>query len=223
METVVLVLGGFIVFATAGVAVLLRSGLGELSWDALEIRRRHRAVQAWPIGEVPEGKLGRLTGEVRTLEAPLTAPLSGRPCVYYAVVILGAQERIMECKSVPFALDDRTGRAIIEPASGTVALTFDHREHIPVFRRPRPEVSALLGRHAISDRGALGSRPLRFVEGVVEVGRRVEVVGAGIRDASRKAPGEAAGEAGYRDPLPTSLYVASSEQAPLSISTLVDG
>lgn len=218
MEAVAIVLGGFIVVAAASIGVLLRTGLGELSWDALHVRRRHRSVPGWPIGEAPEGELARLTGEVRALEGALTAPLSGRPCVYYAVVILGAQERVMECKSVPFALDDRSGRAIIEPASGTVALTFDHRERVPTLRGPRPEMTALLGRHGIASRGPFGPRPLRFIEGVVEIGRRVEVVGAGIRDAR----GERPGEAGYRDPLPTSLYVTSSERAPLSISTAVD-
>jgi hypothetical protein len=216
----VIVLASVILAATTGVVALLASGLGQLALDAPRIRRRHRAVKPWPIGEAPESQLGRLSGRVRVFEESLTSPLSGRRCVYYAVVVQGDRKHITECKSVSFVLEDRSGRAIIEPANGTVALTFDHREQTPVFNRTRPEVEALLGRHGIDSRGLFGNKPLKFFEGVVEIGQEVEVVGAGTRETDR----DLSVEAGYRDPLPTSLHVTNSVQAPLSISTaLTDG
>ncbi len=218
MGTIEVVLGWVIVAVLAGVGVLFSRGLGRLSWGAQHVRHRHRAVKRWPIGEAPENELARLRGHARVHERSLIAPLSGRRCVYYAVAIEGRRKFITECDSVPFVLEDASGRAIIEPgANGAVALTFDHREKSPVFSRPRREMELLLGRHGIASRGLFGTEPLKFFEGVVEVGQEVELVGTGIRQPER----ELRTEAGYRTPLPTSLHVTDSVQAPLSISTVI--
>lgn len=214
MDTIVIVLEGAVVVAAVCVAVLFGSGLGRLAWEAPRISRRHLAVKRWPIGEAPEGELGRLRGRVRALDQSLTSPVSGRRCVYYAVVIPGTREDITECKSVPFVVEDPSGRAIIEPANSTVALTLDRRETL-LFNSPR--LHALLGQNGVDHRGLFGTGELRLLEGVVEIGQHVEVVGAGTREANR----ELSAEAGYRGPPPTSLHVTNSSQAPLSISTAV--
>lgn len=214
IDTIAIVLEGVIVVAGACVAVLFGSGLGRLAWEAPRLSRRHRAVKRWPIGEAPEGEIGRLRGRVRALDESLTSPVSGRRCVYYAVVIQGTMECVTQCKSVPFVVEDPSGRAIIEPANGTVALTFDRRETL-LSNSPRPP--ALLGQSGVEHRGLFGTGPLRLLEGVVEIGQHVEVVGVGIREANR----ELSAEAGYRGAPPTSLHVTNSSQAPLTISTAV--
>ncbi len=198
-----------------GVRGLAAGGGGDRA--AHPVRQQYR-MRPWPIGELPENELGRMIGNVRELERTLTAPLTGRACVYYMLVVWesgwrGWRDLFIERKGVAFAIDDPSGRAIIEPANASVALAFDHQEELRALDRATSEQAAVLARcgHGLGGR----SWPLRLSEAVISADERVTVVGAGSRDPDRASRAET----DYRGPLPKLLNVASSGSAPLSISS----
>ena len=208
-----------IVVVVAGVAIRLVHALtAELPSRGMTesrrvLRQQHR-VRPWLIAELPDGEQGRLVGTASTLHRTLTAPLSGRACLYYIVLVKpvessGAQDLFTERNGIAFTLEDASGSAIIDPARASMALAFDHREELRPSDQPSPAQRALLLRHDHSSR----SSQLRFVEAVLSVGERITVVGAGVRrpDLASSA------ESGYRSAPPPRLRIAASDAVPLSI------
>jgi hypothetical protein len=69
---------------TAGV----EAGLGAVSRSVGKIRRRRAISRAEPLTEATAGSSREVTGRaVASPAGPVTAPLSGRSCVWYAVVV----------------------------------------------------------------------------------------------------------------------------------------
>lgn len=185
--------------------------------EADRVLREQHGVPPWPVAELPEYQQGRLVGNVRALDRTLTAPLTGRACVYYVVLVVqpaasGWQERITDRRGVAFALADASGSAVIDPAHASVALAFDHREQLRALDPATAAQQAVLARHADHRRGR--SR-LRFLEAVLSVGERVTVVGTG----TRRPYVEWSAESDYRSAAPTRLQLEGSDAAPLSISS----
>jgi E3 Ubiquitin ligase len=209
-------------YAIAVAALLVRSTIvnspGGL--EAWQVKRRHRRTASSPIGELPENELGQITGRAAAFERTLTSPLTGRPCLYYALVVMeyrATTKRWRACvnerRGVSFALEDRTGRAIIDPSNAQLALHFDHIERLGYFDAPTDVQRAILDRHGIRAEGMLFTKRLRFHEALVEVGDDLAAIGAGIREPDLASPRES----DYRAAFPTRLHVTNSASAPLSL------
>jgi hypothetical protein len=213
--------------ALVGEAVELLASWGRSSRPSPSPRTRRRphspeADQVWQhssevtpyrVAELPEGEIGRLEGSVRQHARTLCAPLSGRACVYYMVLVEQAGAiRWTECDGVAFALQDASGRAIIEPALATVALLLDHREQARALREATPQQDAVLARHGYDLPGGDG---LVFYEAVLLAGERATVVGAGRREPA----GGSSQESDFRSPPAMQLRVAGTTAAPLSIAS----
>lgn len=186
--------------------------------EAWRVRRRHERTATTAIADLPEDQLGQITGQVSATEPLLTAPLSGRPCVYYALVVVHRCNRrwdviVDERRGPSFAITDRTGRAIIDPSNAQLAMYFHRVERTGWLDRITPEQKAILVRHGIPSDGWFFPRTLRFQEAIIEVGNHISVIGAGIREPGD--PGR--GETDYRSSAPTQLRVANSAAAPLSL------
>lgn len=182
-----------------------------------EMRHRMRAHPLYALAELPEDTLGRVCGAIAPFgDEVLVAPLSGRSCVYYHVVVdvlRGAtwdlEEETLE-QGMSFVLDDRGARAVVDPQHATVSAEYDYIEH---GRKSRPskrakELVARLGLYAIqwSD--------MRLREAVLGVGEVVAVVGAGVREADP----DAGPAAGYREAGATRLRLTGTKRFPLAIS-----
>jgi hypothetical protein len=207
-------------FAVVIGLVLARASIANSpgGFEAWRVRRRHRRAMPIAIGDLPENQLGLITGEVTATEALVTAPLSGRACVYYAVIVQHLHDRrwevvINERRGTGFALTDRTGRAVVEPSNAELALCFDYGESAGWLDRTTREQEAILARHGVTRSGGLLDKRLRFREAIIEVGGRISVIGAGIREIS----GIAGGETDYRSNVPTQIRIANSADAPLSL------
>ncbi len=103
--------------------------------EADRVLREQHGVPPWPVAGLPECQQGRLVGNIRALDRTLTAPLTGRACVYYVVLVVqpvasGWHERITDRRGVAFALADASGSAVIDPSHASVALALDHREEL---------------------------------------------------------------------------------------------
>jgi hypothetical protein len=192
---------------------------GSASWyfsETRRIKRRLRGAKAWPIGALPEDTLGRVIGRTCELDRVLTAPLTGRACVYYIAAIdeydgNAWRKRVTECRAVAFVIEDGTGRAIVEPTSARVALVAAHTRKSDA---PTAREEALLARHNPARLSVPGPRQLRVAEAVIAIGEQVAVLGSGIREPD---PGGVAASA-YRGLPPTRLRLTSSARHPLMIS-----
>lgn len=180
--------------------------------EADEVWQHQAGVTRCRVGELPEGEIGRMEGTVRTHRRTLRAPLSGRACVYYLALVEQAGVILwMERDGVPFAFED-TSRAIIEPASASVALLLDHHEQVRALREATRRQDAMLARHGYNVPGA---DELVFYEGILLAGERATVVGAGRRELA----GGSSHESDFRSPPPMQLRIAGTDAAQLSIAS----
>lgn len=201
-----------------GLAII--GSVGGASWWFAPAQRRRRTLRAalpWPIAELPEGVMGRVIGHARTLDGTLIAPLSGRPCVAYEIVLSentrnSHRDLAREARGVPFVLEDDGGRAVIDPAGAEYALDLDRRAAGGGEATTRPELAAMFERLGLP--ATLGTRrTISLREGVIEPGERVAVLGVAARE-----PDPTAVPAGYRGDAPTRLRLAGSPRYPLVIS-----
>jgi hypothetical protein len=218
MGSVALALG-FMLAVTAACVTAVRYANDPLWREARRVKQRHRGMATSKIAELPESESGRIVGRVAVLERSLIAPLSGRPCVYYAVIVnelerWGWRDLISERREVTFAIEDRSGRAVINPVGASVALSFDWAKHVDGWDALTQEQESLLTRHGFLREGFLRPRTLRFYVGVIPIGHHVEVVGAGVREPDPTAHAASS----YRE-APTQLSIRHVPAAPLSIDS----
>jgi hypothetical protein len=187
-------------------------------------RRTERALAArrrtW-VGEA-HGPV-RVTGRIHRDAKLLEAPLSGRRCVIYELVVdeLSSESpslwrRLLDLRQAcPFLLEDDSGTARVETAGpGFVALVHDRVGVTSgIYPGNHRELSMVLESWGVLPTTWLGRwRPLRYAEGVLELGELVTVGGNGAREID---PG---GESlGHRSP-PQRLVIRGSEEEPLLIS-----
>jgi hypothetical protein len=159
----------------------------------------------------------RIVGEVLALE-PLPAPISGRPCVCYAIEVDvlapspsgdGTQEwrRIVtERGGVPFVVTDPSGRARVDPTASELTIrtgeTTDER-HDGARRY-------LLGKgHAPTH------QRFHLRERIIAAGQRIAVAGMGVRVPDTAPP---TAEVGYRSGSDIILAMSGTTKLPLFIS-----
>jgi hypothetical protein len=185
--------------------------------------RKLRNAQSFPIGQLPEGKAGRVIGDAHPLAETLTAPLTGRACVYYIAKVEQHHSTgkssywktlVKEERGVPFVLDDGTGRAIVDPTSAEIALDFDSKSTSGTFDDADEIERAFLERHHQTSQGWVFNKRLRYREAVIHVGERIAVLGEGVREPDP----DAAPSGDYRGAPPTRLRLTSNPRFPLVIS-----
>ena len=89
------------------------------------MRRAMRAALPSTIAEARAGSVVKLTGTVVNLNAPLLAPMSGRPCACYLVIVeenrSGSWVTIFrDSRGEDFLIEDGTGRARVVTQSVNV-------------------------------------------------------------------------------------------------------
>lgn len=182
-------------------------------FEARRIRRQFRTTRRWPIGEIPEDTLGTLRGRVDVFEDGwLEAPLSGRRCVYYSVVVdehlgmygRGALTTIARfTDSVPFVIAEDGSRAVIDLAQAVVSAALDVEETCSPADGATARQRALLD-HIRTD--WFRSTVLTLREGVLELGEEVHLLGTGVREPDPDRPPASA----YRGDAPTRLRLGGA-------------
>jgi len=197
-------------------------------WVARRITRRIREAEQVQSGAFPDGSIGRVVGELVLHEGELVAPLTGRRCAAYEVVVdesFGAFEEghverrvAHEVKAVSFAVDDGTGRTIVHPERAEFAITADFEDSAGPLEDPTPRQCEFLAQVDCQRLQEHNSPTvIRFREGVLEPGERVAVLGRGV--VSLDASATAEHTRGYRAPAgSTMVTMASDSRTPLYIS-----
>jgi hypothetical protein len=188
-----------------------------------KIKKLLRNASEHTLPDVRESTFVRVTGTVQPHRSRLLeAPLSGRLCSYYSLVIRAPvrswslstrrqHDRYMtlgeEQEGIPFELDVEGVRAVIDPTDAWISSGFDHK----VYLHDDDERALEIWKR----RGLVGTAAYaRFEEAVLAVGERIAVFGAAMREPDRDG---SPGETGYRDGGPTRLRFSGSERFPLVI------
>ncbi len=158
-------------------------------------KRLKRRILKLPIGEsiaqTPENQDVRVSGTLALVEGkpPLTAPISGRPCAAWRVIVEERRKRsehsswdtvIDDSDSTDFALEDQSGRAIVDGTALSLALDFDASGGQGFFNPASPALAAFMESRGVATRGFLLKKTIRAREGVLEVGEVVTVAGSGM-------------------------------------------
>ncbi|MEJ7603243.1 MAG: GIDE domain-containing protein [Kofleriaceae bacterium] len=190
------------------------------AWLArLSARGSMRGARRYLLDAIPEATRGRVAGVVRPLDGRvLEAPLSGRSCVYHAIEIhdrRASSERLIatEQRSIPFLLEDATGRAVVDPEHARFLCAFDHGSQSKAAFDADPRQRALLGRFELVHRDWWNTTQLRYRESVIAVDEPITVVGMGVREPDPDGPPSI--ERGYREAGPTRMYFTGTAKHPL--------
>src|SRR5687768_6040578 len=93
-----------------------------------------RKVPVTLIGHVRDRSIVRVTGRLGYLTEPMRAPLTGRTCALYEVIVeehrgSGKHSRwvtiIHDAGGQPFLLRDSTGKAYVKPDTDKIAIVYD--------------------------------------------------------------------------------------------------
>ncbi|MBK9033223.1 MAG: hypothetical protein IPL61_18450 [Myxococcales bacterium] len=128
------------------------------------------------IGSIERDGVGWVRGTLIG-DAPIAAPLSGRPCWYYKIVVempedgVGWTRLAYEARGQSFEIDDGTGIALIDPEGAQVEVDYDRRFEVAPGARVVQAVAELVRRFRLPE----GLVVLR--EGVLAVGEVVAVHG----------------------------------------------
>lgn len=179
-----------------GLFLFLLPGLACLAWTIYNLpifkaRRRLTATPIQPVATIEPEMTVRVTGTIEPLSEPLSAPLTGRRCVYYGAAV--SEQRTGQHgtrwvqihgvqRSVDFIVRDASGRVIVRVDRADIVAIPDHKRFSGSFDEPTPAESALLERFGEDATGFLGlNRHLRFTESALEIGEEVTVLGVARR------------------------------------------
>jgi len=187
-----------------------------------KIKKLLRGAKARPLTELRESEFVRVTGNVEPHRARvIEAPLSGRLCAYYSIVVRGpivtsfsmrpSRRRIYRTygeddSGVAFELEADGTRAIVDPTDAWISSGFDHKTGVDDAR-----ARAVVNRLAIDPR--LWDS-LILQEACLAVGEKIVVFGAGVFEPDRTT---AMGEQGYRDGGAMRFRFSGTEKFPLVI------
>jgi hypothetical protein len=220
-------LGLVVLVAAVGIAIA-RMIYVETSGHDARVKRRLALRARVTIAQAQEG-LVRLIGRVHLTGVGLTAPVSGRPCVAYRLIVKVMDDNdrwreVLELEDAcPFVLADETGQAVIDAEAGPLWLSLvpDRGDASTGSGRESADLTTvreLLNSDDIEPRGAaprmiFGERErVYFSEAVLLPGNQVAVGGPCAREIA--LDGE---RAGYRE-VPRRLVVRGAGEEPLLIS-----
>ncbi len=188
--------------AAIGILMLLVFGAVAFAmWWYSEAQVTLRALRGTPpvaIAQFAAGGVHKIVGRISVADGMLEAPLSGRMCAVYEVVV---EERrssgksthwstiIHHVEAVPFLVTDSTGTAQVLPEHAELKITRDAHSRSGTFDDASPREERFLAAHGERSEGWVFNRGLRYREGVLEVGETVAVRGAGVPVDDPATPG----------------------------------
>ncbi|MHC1702354.1 MAG: hypothetical protein AB9846_00470 [Tenuifilaceae bacterium] len=153
------------------------------------IKRKLKKAVGQKISSFISGDIAKVVGKVEFVGEPLIAPLSGRRCAHYYVLV---EEQVSSGKSShwnklveeevagTFVIRDGRHCAYINSKNVKSVLVED-RQFSSGFRNDAtPELEKYLNAHGKKSEGAFGwNKTIRYKEGVLEEGELIAVMGRG--------------------------------------------
>lgn len=176
------------------IIVALSIGLGVLIYNiyftpkAIVKRKLKRAVGK-KISDFVSGDIAKVVGTVVCVDKPLIAPLSGRPCAYYRIIVeqhhsTGKSSRwetiVKEEQITTFLIKDGRNYAFINSGKTMSYVVSDWENSSGFLNDASENLKQFLQRHGVDSENILGlNKTLRYKEAVLEPGEIMAVMGRG--------------------------------------------
>jgi hypothetical protein len=147
-----------------------------------KVKRRLRKAPRRSIRHLPDRTYARFSGTVLPIDSPLVAPLTGRPCTFWRVIVLekrgkGYGEVLRREAGKDFSIRDDSGTLLVRVTGAKLAVEIDGNASSGVWRDPSPELERFLAANGEETTGWILNRQLRCNEAVIEEGESVTVAG----------------------------------------------
>ena len=150
--------------------------------------REFKKSRKKPINSIKENEYAKIIGKAKHANKPLIAPLSGRQCVYYHIVVEVKGDKswrriIDELRHQDFFIETSSEMAIIKTASVQKSmqrfyLVKDYKEKSGFRNDTTDKLEAYLKAHNEKSTGFLGTnKTIRYSEGVIELNELIAVKG----------------------------------------------
>lgn len=154
------------------------------------IKRKLKKAVGKKISDLISGDIAKIVGKVEYVGEPLIAPLSGRRCAYYYVLVehqvstgkSSHWEKLIE-EEVAGAFVIRDGRHCAHINSKNVkSVLVEDRQYASGFRNDATaELESYLNAHGQKSEGTFGwNKNMRYKEGVLEEGELIAAMGRGV-------------------------------------------
>ncbi len=154
-------------------------------------KRIVRELQKTPkkqIGRVQQHEYVKLVGKAKGGDNLLIAPLSGRACLCYYVIVQKENDDswstyIQEERFQDFFLESQGEMALIKPTRTHTEFRrtyfeIDHKEESGTFNDAKPHLERFLKKHNHKSEGFMGfNKTLRYLEGIIEEEETIAVKG----------------------------------------------
>ena len=211
----------FVVYIVIGLLVVVFAIASYLGSDGYLVRKGLEETKRVSVSELVEGQKAKVVGVVRVRDGrKLTAPLSGRECVFYEVVVAERvhngkhshwKERIHDVDQVDFDVDDGTGTVHVRTTNMKQIAAVDERQSSGFLDDATPELEAYLKRHGTGSEGILFNKSMRYREGIFAVGEHVAICGQVGMERGATDDSEDATKTPYLDAPPGETLLASDE------------
>ncbi|WP_339893260.1 hypothetical protein [uncultured Algibacter sp.] len=169
-------------------AVAIIGGIAYYYSNKKIMLREFKKSRKKPINRIQENEYAKIIGKAKHVNEPLEAPLSGRKCVYYHVIVEVKGDKswrriINDEKHQDFFIESNSEMAIIKMSSLQKSmkrfyLVKDYKEKSG-FRNDAPEkLEGYLKYHNKKSTGLLGiNKTIRYTEGIIELNEAIAVKG----------------------------------------------
>ena len=153
------------------------------------IKRKLKRATYRRFTEIRRGEVAKLVGKVQFIDEPLKAPLSGRPCAYYHVLV---EQRVSSGKSSHwktiieeeessrFVLREGSRYAYIRSEKIKSYVVDDMKYRSGLWEDASRQLERYLNKHRIESVNFLGlNKTIRYREGILEENEEVAVLGTG--------------------------------------------
>jgi len=184
------------------------------------IKRKLKKAIGKKISDFISGDIAKVVGKVEYVGEPLIAPLSGRRCAHYYVLV---EEKVSSGKSSHWNTlieEDVAGKFVIRDGrhcahinnQNVKSYLVEDREFASGFGNDAtPELERYLNAHGQKSEGVFGwNKTIRYKEGVLEEGELIAAVGRGEWKTAEQAQ--------LPDTFERVLEISATEQEPVYLS-----
>lgn len=185
------------------------------------VKRKLKKAVGMKMSSFYSGDIAKLAGSVEIVGEPLIAPLSGRPCAYYYVLVEQLQSSGKSSHYSKIIEEEKSGTFLIRDGRYRAKINFDSL--LKTYLVQDKEYSSGLGNdatatlenflnsHGEKSENILGfNKSIRYKEGILEEGEMVAVTGRG--------EWKSAGEVQLPDSYGRILLISSGENEPIYMS-----
>jgi len=203
-----------------GIVILIAVSISLYYSKKAIIKRKLKKAAGKKISDFISGDIAKVVGKVEFAGEPLIAPLSGRRCAHYYVLV---EEKVSSGKSShwntlieeevagKFVIRDGRYCAHINNQNVKSYLVEDRQFASELGQDATPELERYLNAHGQKSEGVFGwNKSIRYKEGVLEEGELIAAVGRGEWKTAEQAQ--------LPDTYDRVLEISATEQEPVYLS-----